>query len=358
MSADNAAEMSSGMVARLSAQAAAAWRGLLVCTLIAAAAAFVSGHYGGPVVLYALLMGLACTFLRDDVRLKPGLDMASRFVLRLGVALLGARVAAGQVAELGAGTLVVVVCAMAFTFLVSVPLARLLGFGRDFALLAATATAVCGVSAALTAASILPKRPGSERDTAFVALGVTLLSTVAMIAYPLLTAGIFEEFATRGVFLGATIHDVAQVVGAGDLLRQAAEDAAVGEGALAAAVLTKLARVALLVPVSICLAVYAASAMGAQGGLWRKVRRALTLPWFLIVFVVLAFLNGSHLLPAGTGDALSPASRACLVVAITAIGIKTGVRQMVDMGWRATLLLVGLTLAIALATGAGLIVRG
>lgn len=329
------------------AQAAAGWRGLLLCLLIAGASGFVADNYGGPTVLYALLLGLACTFLADDPRIRPGLDVASRGLLRLGVALLGARIAAEQVAELGAGALLTVAAAMAFTFLVAVPAARALGFGRDFALLSATATAVCGVSAALTAGSILPKTERSDRDTAFVALAVTLLSTVAMVLYPILAPALTPEPLGQGVFIGASIHDVAQVVAAGYLIGEAEGDAAV---------ITKLARVAMLVPVSIALSVHVGMRMeaaAAAGGGRKSVLSLLKLPWFLVAFVVLAALNSLHVLPAGAGEALSPLSRGLLVVAIAAIGIKTGVRRMVDMGWRATALLVVLTIAIAAAAAAG-----
>jgi uncharacterized integral membrane protein (TIGR00698 family) len=302
------------------------WRGLLIAVLIAATSAFVSDHYGGPAVLFALLIGLACSFLRDDDRIRPGLDRASRVVL--------------------------VVAAMAATFAVALATARLFGFTRDFALLSATATGVCGVSAALTAASILPRRPGSDRDTAFVALGVTLLSTVAMVLYPILADRMLGSDLAAGVFVGASIHDVAQVVAAGYLISVPAGDAAV---------VTKLARVAMLVPVSILLSIHVATrADAAVGGepLGRRIRRCLSLPWFLVLFIVLAVLNSVSVLPPGSGDVAGVASRACLVVAIAAIGVKTGVKQMVDMGWRASLFLVLLTLTIAVAAGSGVLLAG
>ena len=328
------------------------WRGLLIAVLIAATSAFVSEHYGGPPVLFALLIGLACSFLRDDDRIRPGLDLASRFVLRLGVALLGARIAATQVAELGIVTIFLVMAAMAATFAVARIAARPLGFSQDFALLAATATAVCGVSAALTAASILPRRPGSDRDTAFVALGVTLLSTVAMVIYPIIAQSALETDLAAGVFVGASIHDVAQVVAAGYLISVPAGDAAV---------VTKLARVALLVPVSILLSIHVATradAIATGESLGRRVRRCLSLPWFLVLFIILAVLNSVSVLPTGSGDVAGTVSRACLVVAIAAIGMKTGIKQMVDMGWKASLFLVLLTLAIAIAAGGGVLLAG
>lgn len=328
------------------------WRGLLVSVLIAATSAFVSDHYGGPTVLFALLIGLACSFLREDDRIRPGLDLASRFVLRLGVALLGARIAATQVAELGFGTILLVMAAMATTFAVAIVAARLFGFARDFALLSATATAVCGVSAALTAASILPRRPGSDRDTAFVALGVTLLSTVAMVLYPILADRFLGSDLAAGVFVGASIHDVAQVVAAGYLISVPAGDAAV---------VTKLARVAMLVPVSILLSIHVATRADAAGTgepLGRRIRRCLSLPWFLVLFIILAALNSVSVLPPGSGDVAGVASRACLVVAIAAIGMKTGVKQMVDMGWKASVFLVVLTLTIAVAAWTGVLLAG
>ena len=327
-------------------------RGIIISILVSGFSIFVSSQYGGPAILYALLAGLSCSFLGGDKAIRPGLDFCSRFVLRLGVAFLGARVALDQLSGLGLSTMFIIWAAMGATFLAALLASRPMGLSRDFALLSATATAVCGVSAALTAASILPRTERSDRDTAFVALSVTLMSTAAMLLYPIIISWFFAGDTARGVFLGASIHDVAQVVAAGYLIN---------EGAANVAVVTKLARVSMLIPVSISLSLYVG--LHKQGDsisipIQTILKQCLHLPWFLLVFTLLAFLSSVNVLPTTIVELSAPASKACLVLAISAIGVKTGVSKMLEMGLKPTLFLIILTIVIALAAITGLIISG
>jgi uncharacterized membrane protein YadS len=111
------------------------------------------------------------------------------------------------------------------------------GLSRSFGILSAGAVAICGASAALAISSVLPKGENSERDTVFTVISVTALSTIAMIAYPVIIALFHLDHVAIGVFLGGTIHDVAQVVGAGF---------SVSEETGNVATFTKLLRVAML----------------------------------------------------------------------------------------------------------------
>ncbi len=161
-------------------------------------------------------------------------------MLRVGVALLGLRITAGQIAELGWQPVAIVVVSVVLTIGVSMLLARLMGFQTLFGLLSGGATAICGASAALALAAALPAHPGKERATLFTVVGVSVLSTVSMIAYPMLAHAIGLDPRLAGIFLGATIHDVAQVVGAGYSMSHETGDVAT---------FVKLMRVAMLVPV-------------------------------------------------------------------------------------------------------------
>ena len=114
-----------------------------------------------------------------------------------------------------------------------------------FGLLTGGATAICGASAALALAAALPAHPGKERATLFTVIGVSALSTRAMIAYPMIVHALDLGPQAAGVFLGATIHDVAQVVGAGYGMSQETGDTAT---------VVKLMRVAMLLPVIVCAA--------------------------------------------------------------------------------------------------------
>src|SRR4051812_11675082 len=183
--------------------------GVMFSVILGVAATFVSTVYGGPTILFALLLGMTFNFLSAEARFGPGLAFSSRSVLRLGVALLGARITLEQILGLGWSTLAGVAAAVALTILFGLVVARAAGLTRRFGVLTAGAVAICGASAAAAIAAVLPRSATHERDTAFTIIGVTTLSTVAMVLYPLIAALFHFTHAQTGVFLGGTIHDVA-----------------------------------------------------------------------------------------------------------------------------------------------------
>ena len=165
--------------------------GFAVSVLVAVTAQFLSEHYGAPAMLLALLMGLALNFLAEDgTRTGPGIAFTSRTVLRLGVALLGARISVDMLADLGGPAIALVVAGVVLTILFGVLCSRIAGRRLRFALLTGGSVAICGASAAMAIAAVLPKHDKSERDLVFTVLSVTVLSTVAMVIYPMLS-GLF-----------------------------------------------------------------------------------------------------------------------------------------------------------------------
>jgi uncharacterized integral membrane protein (TIGR00698 family) len=320
----------------------AAWRrlfpGAAVAVLVGMGAAFLGGHYKGSMLLFALLLGMALNFLTEDKRLAPGIQFVASPVLRLGVALLGLRLTLDSVAALGTPTVLALAAGVALTILSALVLARLLGLERDLGVLVGGATAICGASAALAIASVLPQREGHDKRTTLTVIGVTTLSTAAMVLYPAVTSWLAFDATTAGIFIGATIHDVAQVVGAGFSISTAAGDAAT---------VTKLIRVALLMPVLLCIALVLRGGSARDSG-------APLLPWFVSAFVVLMLLNSTGWVPAGVQQAAGQASQVCLVVAIAAVGLKTSLRDVASLGWRPVLLLVLVTLSLAAMAAAWL----
>ena len=184
--------------------------GLLASGVLAIAAAFLSQHYGAPVMLLALLLGMAMNFLSSEGRCVPGIEFTVRTVLRCGVALLGLRITLAQIAALGWQPVMLVLLSVALTISSGMIAARMLGFRTGFGLLSGGATAICGASAALAIAAALPNHPMKDRALLFTVLGVSALSSLAMITYPMLTHAIGLDAKEAGVFLGATIHDVAR----------------------------------------------------------------------------------------------------------------------------------------------------
>jgi uncharacterized integral membrane protein (TIGR00698 family) len=306
--------------------------GVLACAVVGAAAAFLSEHYGAPVMLFALLLGMAMNFLSAEGACKPGIEFTSREVLRVGIALLGLRITLGQVAALGWGPVLLVVLSVALTIGVSVVAARLLGFKGQFGLLTGGATAICGASAALALSAALPQHPLKDRATLFTVIGVSALSTLAMVLYPMLVQWLGLAEVPAGIFLGATIHDVAQVVGAGYSLSPQTGDVAT---------LVQLMRVAMLLPV-ILLASLATRGLHEAGA-----KRPPLLPWFAVAFAVLVAINSTGFVPVPLQKAGSDVSRWLLVAAIAGIGMKTHLKELVAVGFKPVALMVGETLFLA-----------
>ncbi|KDN99169.1 YeiH family protein [Pseudomonas donghuensis] len=308
--------------------------GFIVSLIAAAAASFLSEHYDAPVMLFALLLGMALNFLAADGRCKAGIEFTARTVLRLGVALLGMRITLSQIASLGWKPVALVVILVVVTILVSVVAARALGFQRLFGMLTGGATAICGASAALALAAALPQHPQKERATLFTVIGVSALSTLAMIVYPMIAGWLQLSPQQAGVFLGATIHDVAQVVGAGYSMSTETGDVAT---------VVKLMRVAMLLPVIVCAAMITRRAGGDASG-----QRPPLLPWFAVGFVLLACINSTGWVSAAVQGGVNDLSRWCLVVAISALGMKTQLKELAAVGLKPIALMVGETVFLVL----------
>ena len=319
-------------------------RGLLVCVMIALATTFIADHYGGPTLLYALLFGMSLHFLSDEGLCQKGIEFAARTVLRLGVALLGARMTFDQVGELGIGPVLTVIGSVAVVILAGTVLARMLGLERDLGLLTGGAVAICGASAALALSAAMPRHENSERNTILTVVGVTTLSTAAMVIYPLIAGVLTLTNTQAGIFLGGTIHDVAQVVGAGYMISEETGDTST---------LVKLVRVAMLVPAVMVFMWLFRASRRAEGG----ASKVPMLPGFLVGFVVLVVINSLGLIPEVVNDGMSTLSRWCLVTAIAALGIKTSFQKLAVVGWKPVILMVLETLLL-LAIVLGVVVFG
>ena len=325
--------MNTAVISRFNLTLRGVGPGFLVSAMVAAAATFLSEHYGAPVMLFALLLGMALNFLSDEGQCKPGIEYTSRTVLRLGVALLGMRLTLAQIAALGWKPVLLVVIVVTVTICLSVLAARALGFNKLFGLLTGGATAICGASAALALAAALPSHPQKEKAVLFTVIGVSALSTAAMIAYPML-ANLFSLSPLQaGGFLGGTIHDVAQVVGAGYSMSRETGDAAT---------VVKLMRVAMLLPVILC-ATLVTRAQGADTG----GQRPPLLPGFAVAFLVLACINSTGLVPASVQQLGNDLSRWALVIAISALGMKTRLKELASVGIKPIALMVGETVFLA-----------
>jgi uncharacterized integral membrane protein (TIGR00698 family) len=316
------------------------WRrlvpGLIVTALATLAAAYLAEHYGAPVTLMALLVGLALNFLGHDERLGPGLAFASRTLLRVGIVLVGLRVTVGQMVDLGPlafGALAVIVAA---TIATGAFLGRAMGFGAAFGTLAGGSVAICGASAALAFATLLGEKRVDRAQLALVLVGVASASAFAMFAYPMLSHALALSDAQAGFMLGASIHDVAQALGAGY---------AVSPEAGGTAAIVKLSRVALLAPALAAVALFLpregkGSGMGA------------VLPWFVVGFFAVAALNSLLPIPAPVVDWGGEAATALLAAAVAATGIRSPMQDLLRQGARPLLVIAACSIVLLLLAGA------
>ena len=314
------------------------WPGLGIATITGMAALFLGEHYNAPVMLFALLLGMAVSFLyQQDTPCSCGIDFTASTLLRAGVVLLGLRVALGDLIVLGWQTALMLAGAIFTTIVLGVFLAKAFGLQKRFGALTGGSVAICGASAALAISTILPKGENHERDTLLTVIGVTAMSTIAMIVYPIIAAQMGMDDIKAGIFLGGTIHDVAQVVGAGYSVSEEAGDMAT---------LTKLVRVAMLMPVVLIMMLVIKRFYTAKQNM--KEGDVPKVPLFLVGFIAMMLLNSFVTLPEYIVETGSQVSRFFLVVSITAIGMKSNLGKLAEVGALPIMMILTETLWIAL----------
>lgn len=298
--------------------------GAALCAVLALAGSFLAEHYTAPALMLVLLLGFGFANQAADARMQPGVAFCSRQILRIGVALLGARIGVEQLLTVGSLPVVMVLTSVPLVIGCALLMGRWLGLPTLHSLVAGVAVAICGVSAAIAVAAVIPTGRLEDRRLLGVVVGVTALGTLSMLVYPPLLGTLGYDEIESGLLLGASIHDVAQAAGAGYLVSDSAGDIAT---------LTKLLRVALLAPLVLLL-----------GFLLRRGDSGTAeLPLFLLGFLALFGLNSLGWLPAGLREGLIAASNACLLVTMAALGMRTTLGELLAQGWRPMLLLVMLS---------------
>ena len=315
----------------------------LLLSAVVALVSYLTARFMGPIVpipamVLALLVGMILNPVAFGPRVKVGTDFCVRTILRWAVGLLGVRIGLADIGALGAGTAVLIIVAMVATIVSGFAFARWCGLPANFGALAGVGTAVCGASATLAVSTVVPDYKTKAADIAFVVIAVNALSTVAMIAYPAICIALGFGPQSTGVMLGATIHDMAQVVGAGY-----AVSVPVGN----AAVIVKLFRIFLLLPVVLSVGFYFAR-LGMGHG-----RAQVPVPMFAIAFVVLCLVNSAvPYVPSLSGiyapvkNVVVELSNVGLMLAIAALGLATSFRAIIGLGWRHIATIMGTTVVL------------
>ncbi len=313
--------------------------GLTVAGLATLAAASLSDRYGAPLTLMALLIGLALNFLSADRRLTPGLALAARELLRWAIVLVGARITFAQIAALGPEALAMVVLTVGLTIGGGVLAARLLGFSTAYGVLSGGAVAICGGSAAMALSATLGERRIRQAELTLVLVGISSMSSLAMVLYPAAAHALHFSNAQAGFFLGGSVHDVAQTLGAGYAYSPAAGETAT---------IVKLARVALLAPVLAIIALLFPAQLEITGA---KTKIA-AVPWFVVGFFAVAGINSTGIIPLQVSNFAAETAAAMLAVSVAATAIRSPLAEIMKTGPKPLLAIVAAsTTSFVLALG-------
>ncbi|MVW71762.1 MULTISPECIES: YeiH family protein [unclassified Bordetella] len=298
-----------------------------------------------------LIVGIVCgmlygNFLRGTMPADwaVGVNFTARRLLRIAVAFYGLNISIQQIADVGLPGLAVSVAVVVGTLLIGTTVGqRLLGLDRDTAMLTAAGSAICGAAAVL---AFEPTLRAAPHKSAVAVATVVLFGTLSMFLYPIAYQAGWLHLSTQelGLYIGGTVHEVAQVVAAASNIDPATTEVAT---------IVKMTRVALLVPVLLILGMWLRSAAARSGGEQTKTR--LPIPWFAVGFLVLAIINSLHILPPDVVHAIRRLDVFALTMAMTALGIETRFGQIRKAGPK--VLLLGLILYAWLVFGGYWIVK-
>ena len=317
---------------------------ILMCLAFAVISQIFTEYVGGAYMLYALGLGILLAPILYNEKTKQGVEYTGKKILRIGVALLGARITFNEISMLGFDVLVAITLSVFATIAFGIIVARALGLSNTMGTISGGSVAICGASAALAVSSIFPQNKQTENQTIFIVIAVNILSTVAMVLYPVIANYMEYNGLQSGVFLGGSIHDVAQVVGAGFSMSDE-----VGNFAT----ITKLFRVALLLPVVFALAIIIY--MLAKKSNTDRIHADAPFPMFLLGFLALVGLNSFGLLSIAVpaidwqlNQTIAFISKIFLTMAVFALGLKTSFKAMLDVGGKSIVLVVLETIFIAI----------
>lgn len=283
-----------------------------------------------------LVVGIVCgmlygNFLRGTmpVEWNAGVTFAAKRLLRLAVAFYGLNISIQQIAAVGLPGLAVSISIVLGTLIIGAFVGqRLLGLDRDTALLTASGSAICGAAAVLAFESTLRSEP---HKSAVAVATVVLFGTLSMFLYPVFYHAGWLHFAdtqSLGVYIGATIHEVAQVVGAASNIDPATTEVAT---------IVKMTRVVLMVPVLLVLGLWLANRSRAKGHDGKRSAKV-PVPWFAVGFLALGLVNSMGVLPDALVTVVRRLDVFVLTMAMTAMGIETRFSQIRKAGPRVLVL--------------------
>ena len=314
---------------QISQQRVSMLHGVLLIALFACAAfyigeaQFIKGLSFSPMIIGIVLGMLYANSLRNNLpdTWVPGIQFCSKRILRIGIILYGFRLTFQDIVNVGVSGIVVDAVVVTVTILGGVFIGRMLKMDRETALLTSVGSGICGAAAVLGAESTIKTQP---YKTAVAVATVVIFGTISMFLYPIAyRSGILDLNAQEmGIFAGSTLHEVAHAVGAGN---------AMGGDIANVAIIVKMIRVVLLVPVLLILGFWVAR-RGNDGGVADGKKGKVNIPWFAVGFLVVIGFNSFNLLPAAVVDAINYIDTFLLTMAMAALGAETSIDKFKKAG--------------------------
>lgn len=298
--------------------------GVLLVAMVSAAA-FSARNLPGlaaisPMILAVIVGMIFSNVVGSTARTKAGIAFSQRRLLRLAIVLLGFQLTLGQIASIGAAGIGIVLAALVATFVFTLFIGRMIGVDPKLAELIAAGTSICGASA-IVATNIVSN--ARDEDVAYAVASITLFGTIAMLVYPLLSPLLGLDPQAFGLWVGASIHEVAQVIGAGFQNGPEAGDTAT---------VAKLARVAMLAPMVIALGFLMHRTVEGDA------RARPPVPWFVIAFAGIVAINSLIEVPADIRSTMAQITTALLTMGLAAMGLQADVSEIRSRGLRPLML--------------------
>ncbi len=280
-----------------------------------------------PLVIGIILGTVFANTLRNKIPQSwlPGVLFSAKTLLRIAIVFYGFRITFQQIASVGTEGLVLSTLMLSSTMIIGIVAGiKLLKLDRDTAILVASGSAVCGAAAVLATEEVLKSEP---HKTAIAVGTVVLFGTISMFLYPILyrSAVLGMDFTQFGLFVGSSIHEVAQVVAAGGAIDAVSSDTAI---------IVKMIRVMMIAPMLLILGLF----LSRLGNHSSRGTKKLVIPWFAILFIGVAGFNSFHLLPTSLVSTINQIDTFLLSMAMTALGMETHLAKFKQAGLKPVLL--------------------
>ena len=277
-----------------------------------------------PMIIGIILGMLYANSLRNNLpeTWVPGIQFCSKKLLRLGIILYGFRLTFQDIVNVGVAGIMIDTVVVVVTILGGVYLGKLLKMDKEIALLTSIGSGICGAAAVLGAESTIQTKP---YKTAVAVATVVIFGTISMFLYPIAYRAGFLGLSPNemGIYAGSTLHEVAHAVGAGN---------AMGTDVSNVAIIVKMIRVMLLVPVLLSLGYWVAMQTRNGNGNDTTSKGKIAIPWFALGFLGVIAFNSFHLLPAAAVDIINYIDTFLLTMAMVALGAETSIDKFKKAG--------------------------